>query len=177
MSDGYVEPSVSQVNVGAVSPEEALEITNFLYLEARLADESRYREWESLLDDDMRYWVPRGPGEFDPRNDISIIHDNRARLSSRLRQLMTGHRFAQSPPSPMRRLLSNVEISVEENSYRAFCNFVLYELSVQFGDRLNVWPGQYEYRLRRREGQLKMFFKKVVLVHGALPLPTLAFII
>lgn len=178
MSEGETQTLPHPDSIREVPLEEAAEINRFLYLEARLADESRYKEWEGLLDDDMCYWVPRGPGEFDPNKTVSVIYDNRARLSSRIRQLMTGKRLAQSPPSPMRRLLSNIEIHVEKDEgYRVFCNFVLYELSVQFGERLNIWPGQYEYRLRRRDGALKMFLKKAVLVHGALALPTLAFII
>lgn len=160
------------------SAEELAEATRFVYREARLADESRYEEWESLLDEEMCYWVPRGPGDFDPRKTVSVIYDNRSRLASRLRQLRTGKRFAQSPPSPMRRLLSNIEVYGEpDDGYRVFCNFVLYELAIQFGERLNVWPGQYEYGLRRRGTGLKMYFKKATLVNGALPLPTLAFIL
>lgn len=160
------------------SAQELAEVTRFLYREARLADESRYDDWEALLDDEMCYWVPRGPGNFDPRQTVSVIYDNRSRLASRLRQLRTGKRFAQSPPSPMRRLLSNIEVYAEqEDGYRVFCNFVLHELAIQFGERLNIWPGQYEYGLRRRAGGLKMYFKKATLVNGALPLPTLAFIL
>ena len=34
-------------------------LTAFIYLEARLADEARYDEWEALWADEARYWVPR----------------------------------------------------------------------------------------------------------------------
>ena len=34
------------------------EITDFLYREAELLDERRYREWLDLLADDVRYWMP-----------------------------------------------------------------------------------------------------------------------
>jgi 3-phenylpropionate/cinnamic acid dioxygenase small subunit len=33
-------------------------VTEFLYLEARLADEARYAEWLALWTDDGVYWVP-----------------------------------------------------------------------------------------------------------------------
>ena len=34
------------------------EIADFLYREAELLDERRYREWLALLADDIRYWMP-----------------------------------------------------------------------------------------------------------------------
>ena len=49
----------------AVSDRDYNAARDFLYLEARLADESRYLEWEALVEDDMVYWVPRGEGDFD----------------------------------------------------------------------------------------------------------------
>ena len=38
-----------------------------------------------------------------------MIYDNRSRISTRLKQLRTGKRYAQAPPSNLRRLLSNIE--------------------------------------------------------------------
>ena len=37
------------------------EIADFLYREAELLDERRYREWLDLLADDVRYWMPMRP--------------------------------------------------------------------------------------------------------------------
>lgn len=154
------------------------EVEAFLYMEARLADESRYSEWEALVDDDMFYWVPRGPENDDPDKNISITADTRARLANRIKQLNTGLRFAQVPPSPMRRLISNIEASEDSaKNLHVSCNFVLYELRVQSTHQLQVWPGRIEYRLRRKDGVLKMFFKKVILINGDMPIPSLAFII
>jgi len=94
-----------------VSEQEFREIEHFLYLEARLCDESRYLAWEELLEDDMFYWVPRGEGDFDPNKDVSLLCDNRTRLATRIRQLATGVRYSQVPPSPMRRVISNIEVT------------------------------------------------------------------
>ena len=162
-----------------ISREEIDAATRFLFEEARLADESRYLEWEQLVDDDMVYWVPRGEGNFDPEKHISITYDNRRRLANRIRQLDTGRRLSQKPPSPMRRLLSNIEVTREPNGeYRLFCNFALFELQIQATNALQGWPGRTEYRLRNREGRgLVMFFKKVTLVNGAGPVPSIAFLL
>src|ERR1700689_4132687 len=82
---------------------------SFIFLEARLADEGRYSEWEALWTDDARYWVPMREGQ-DPTSELSYINDNRSRIKSRVAQLNSGARHAQTPPSTMRRLVSNFEL-------------------------------------------------------------------
>jgi benzoate/toluate 1,2-dioxygenase beta subunit len=154
------------------------EIEQFIYQEARLADESRYSEWESLVDDDMFYWVPIGYGTESREKKVSITADSRSRLANRIKQLNTGLRFAQVPPSPMRRMISNIEAAdLGNGEFHVFCNFVLYELRVQSTNDLQVWPGRIEYKIRRKEGSFKMFFKKVMLITSTAPIPALAFII
>lgn len=116
---------------------------------------------------------------------VSVTADNRQRLATRIAQLKTGMRHSQLPVSPMRRVLSNIEIeTIEEpvkpgtREYRVGANFVLYELRAQSTHKMEVWPGRAEYSLRvGDDGEFKMFFKKVLLVHGSEPLSTLGFII
>jgi 3-phenylpropionate/cinnamic acid dioxygenase small subunit len=156
------------------------ELEAFLYLEARLADESRYKEWEALVTDDMHYWVPRGLADHDPRERLAYINDNRSRLRTRVQQLATGRRWSQTPPSPMRRMLSNIEVlelDAPGNNLRVAANMVLYELSVQAVGELRVWPGRATYRLRRENGELRMSQKIVELVHAEMGLPSMAFIL
>jgi len=165
--------------VDAVGLEEYRDICGFLYLEARLADESRYTEWEALAEEDMLYWVPRGEGNYDMNKQVSITADNRSRLRTRIAQLKTGKRHAQLPVSYMRRLISNIEaFHHPRGGYRVLSNFVLYELRRSSTATIETWPGQIEHHLRRRaDGSLGMFLKKVVLINGDEPLPSLAFII
>ncbi len=158
--------------------DEQKEVEAFLYLEARLADESHYSEWEDLVDDDMLYWVATGDGNYDPNKKVSITYDNRSRLATRIRQLNTGARHAQLPPSPMRRVISNIEIeNTVADEYIVFSNFVLLEVQAQSTHNLHMWGGRTEHRLRRKDGKLKMFYKKVMLVNAAEVLPSIAFIL
>ena len=158
--------------------DEQKEVEAFLYLEARLADESRYSEWEDLVDDDMMYWVPIGNGDYDPNKKVSITFDNRSRLATRIRQLNTGARHAQLPPSPMRRVVSNIEMeSTGAAEYTVLSNFVLLEMQAQSTHELHIWGGRVEHRLRRKDGKLKMFYKKVMLVNAAEGVPSIAFIL
>ncbi len=173
-------PAVASGGAVRCSAEEQREIEAFLYREARLADESRYAEWEALVTDDMHYWVPAGPAEGDPAATLSYINDNRARLATRIRQLQTGSRHAQTPASVMRRLLSNIEVlgvSDDGTTYETTANFVLYELAVQSTQELRVWPGRVRHTLRRIDGELRMAGKLVELVTASQPQPNLAFIL
>jgi benzoate/toluate 1,2-dioxygenase subunit beta len=174
--------SASGYPAGAVTVSEGThrEIEAFLYLEARLADESRYAEWEALVTDDMHYWVPKGTADHDPATRLSYINDNRARLATRIRQLQTGVRHAQTPPSPMRRIISNIEVIAADEAAGAFVvgsNFVIYEVAAQATRQLRIWPGRATHRLRRVEGRLRMSEKILELVTGSLPQPNMAFLL
>ena len=164
----------------ALSDTTRREIEAFLYLEARLTDESRYAEWEALVTDDMHYWVPKGAADYDPATRLSYINDNRARLATRIRQLQTGLRHAQTPPSPMRRIISNIEIIAADEAAGTFVvgsNFVLYEVAAQATRQLRIWPGRITHHLRRVEGGLRMSEKIVELVTSSLPQPNMAFLL
>ncbi len=161
-----------------VSAEERAEIEEFIFREARFADEGDYAAWEALVTDDMHYWVPFGPADYEPGTRMSFINDNRTRLATRIRQLLTGHRHAQTPPSPMRRVISNLELLEKTASeYKIAGNFALYELSAQATREMRVWAGRTTWQLRRTPPGLRLCRKVVELVNATEPLPTLAFII
>lgn len=162
--------------------DEALrrEVEDFLYLEARLADESRYEEWEALVTDDVHYWVPTSTAEADASSRLSYVNDNRSRLATRIRQLRTGLRHAQTPVSVMRRLVSNIEILAVDDAVGEITvgsNFILHELAHQATNEVRIWAGRTTHRLRRVDGRLRMAAKRVDLVNASGPLPNLAFLI
>ena len=153
------------------------EVEAFIYKEARFADESAYDDWEALWEDDALYWVPTRP-DTDPEVDISHIYDNRARIGTRIRQLKSGFRFSQVPPSPMRRVVSNIEIiSVTGEEYEVAANFMLMELAIQSTRDMNFWGGSIVYRLRRVNGELRLFYKKIMLVDADEPVANLSFLV
>jgi benzoate/toluate 1,2-dioxygenase beta subunit len=150
-------------------------IEAFIYREARLQDEHRYEEWEALWTDDALYWVPAGSDDADPEQSVSVIYDNRGRIATRVKQLTTGDRYSQTPPSRLRRLISNIELLGEEgDEIDVGANFLAYELRA--GLR-TLWAGRTLYRLRSADGELRLVRKKVLLVDNAAELMTLAFLI
>jgi len=153
-------------------------VCEFVYLECQLADESRWEEWEALLADDMHYWVPIAGADADPNRDVSIINDNRSRLRTRLKQLMTGTRHSQAPISVMRRMLSNIVVrTAEDGLIELEANFVVYEFQTQSTMSLNTWPGRVRYRLRETSDSFEIVQKRVDLIMASGNLPSLAFII
>jgi 3-phenylpropionate/cinnamic acid dioxygenase small subunit len=162
-----------------VSDRDHQAVVEFLYREARLADEARYAEWLALWTDDAVYWVPATTEpDADPETRISHIYDNRARLETRIKLLQTGHRYSQEPASLMRRLVSNIEVAEEpDGRLVAGSNFMLAELSVQAKAEMHWWVGRATHHLRRGDGPLRMSLKKVVLINAAEPLPNLSFLI
>ena len=156
------------------------QVEQFLFREARYADESDYDSWEALWTDDALYWVPAGGADVDPHRQMSVIFDNRSRIATRLKQLRTGKRYAQAPPSNLRRLLSNIEFLGGRTTPDAgvdlevAANFLVLESRARGN---TVWGGRTTYRLRRGADGLRLAYKKVVLVDNDKPLPTLGFLI
>jgi 3-phenylpropionate/cinnamic acid dioxygenase small subunit len=163
--------------VSATATETLREVEQFIYTEARLADEHAYDEWEALWTDDAVYWVPFGSDDADPETQMSVIYDNRSRIATRIKQFKTGKRHAATPLPRVRRVMSNVELldTDGDDEIRAGANFVAYE-SRERG--ITLWAGRVEYSLRRAAGgRLRMRRKHVLLVNNDRPLDTLAFLI
>ena len=148
----------------------------FLYREARLADEHDYDGWEALWTDDAVYWIPAGGrSDVDPTTQVSIAYDNRSRIRTRVAQLKSGKRHSQSPPSSVRRLVTNVELlGADGDDVLVGANF----LAVEARERgTTLWAGRADYRLRRVDGEIRLAGKKITLVDRDRPLFTLSFLI
>ena len=156
-------------------PEALHEVEQFIYREARLADEHAYDEWEALWTDDGVYWVPFGSDDADPETEMSVIYDNRSRIATRIKQFKTGKRHSATPPPRVRRVVSNVELLSDGDPLCVGANFVVYE-SRERG--ITLWAGRVEYRLSRaQDDTLRMVRKEVFLVNNDRPLDTLSFLI
>lgn len=151
------------------------EAEQFIYREARLADEHAYDDWEALWTDDGVYWVPFGSDDADPETQMSVIYDNRSRIATRIKQFKTGKRHSATPRPRVRRVVSNVELLEDGDPLLVGANFVVYE-SRERG--ITLWAGRAVYRLRRDSADtLRMARKDVFLVNNDRPLDTLSFLI
>jgi benzoate/toluate 1,2-dioxygenase beta subunit len=175
--------AVVRTDTGLAPPPDDFDhhaVEQFLYRESRLADEGDYDAWEALWTDDALYWVPIDGDGDDPQQHMSVIYDNRSRISTRLKQLRTGKRYAQAPPSNLRRLLSNIEFLGGRGNpeggvdLEVGANFLAIESRAR---DTRLWGGRTTYRIRRDDSGLRLAYKKVVLVDNDQPLPTLGFVI
>lgn len=169
--------AVAMAPAEAAGHDEALyrQVERFVHREARLQDEHLYAEWEALWTDDGIYWVPANGEDTDPERQMSILYDNRSRIGVRVRQLLSGKRFTQLPPSRLRHLVTNLELTGREGAdIHAACNVLVYESNLR-GETL--WAARTRYVLRQTGDGLRMARKTVVLVNNDKPLFTLSFLI
>jgi 3-phenylpropionate/cinnamic acid dioxygenase small subunit len=151
------------------------EVSQFLYREARLQDTHDYDAWEALWTDDGIYWVPANGTDTDPERQMSLIYDNRSRIALRIRQLKTGRRHSQTPPSQLARIIANVERLDHAGADIAIaCTMQIFETNLR-GDTL--WAARCEYRLRPEAAAFRLAYKKVVLVNNNKPLYTISFLV
>jgi 3-phenylpropionate/cinnamic acid dioxygenase small subunit len=151
------------------------EVEKLIFREARLMDEGRYEEWLSLWADDGVYWVPCNHDDIDPMREVSLIYDDRQRLSERVDRLKSGSVLAQEPKPRMRRVVSNIEIAAREGGeVIAHSNFILG--IARFGGQ-QIWMGRSIHRLRAAGGALKIAQKKVLLINSDQEMPLLQFLI
>lgn len=156
-------------------PERYHEVQQFIFREARLQDIHDYDAWEALWTDDALYWAPANGTDPDPERQMSLIYDNRSRIALRVRQLKTGRRHSQTPPSQLARVISNFEfLESQSEDIKVTCNAQIFETNLR-GD--TMWASRNEYTLRRVEGELRMAYKKVVLINNNKAIYTLSFLL
>ena len=151
------------------------DVSQFLFREARYADDHRYEDWEALWADDGIYWIPANGDDIDPERQMSIIYDNRSRIRLRVRQLMTGKRHTQEPQSRLRRIVGDIEVLKEDaRELQVTCNTMIFESALR-GDV--IWASRNEFVLRRDGDDFKIARKKVALVNNDKAIFTLSFLV
>ena len=148
-----------------------IEAEQFIYAEARLADDHRYDDWEALWTDDGLYWIPAGSGSAEsPDTHISVIYDNRSRIALRVAQLKTGKRHSQDPVSGVAHLISNVEVMRNDpHSTETRASFIVVESRSR---GMTTWAGTVHHTLTRVGTDVRMSRKVVTLVNRDQPIST-----
>lgn len=143
--------------------DEIVRVQSFLTREARLIDEGRFNDWLEHFTDDCLYWVPVTAGGGDPTTEVSHAFDDRRRLTDRVYWLRTGLAFSQIPASRTRRVIGNVETTVDpatgEQLVRS--NVVVHEFRAGV---TKTYPGWYGHVLRKTEGGWRIKLKQINLL-------------
>ena len=164
------KPSEADVPVGL---ELHHEITLFLYREARLLDEERYREWLALLTRDVHYWIPFRENRFrkdrrpppTPETSASLFNEGYDDLEDRVRRFETGMVWSEDPPPRLNRMVTNVEVfsTASREELSVMSNVAVYRSRRQDEE---VWYAAKRQDLLRREaGVWKLARRHVFLSH------------
>lgn len=136
------------------------EVERFLYDEAALLDARKYREWLSLVTDDIHYWMPIRrtvtikdiDREFTKPGDMAYFDDDRGMLEMRVKKLEASSAWSEDPPSRSRHFVSNVRIlDVAGDDITVEACFHL--LRTRLNSEVSEWFGRRTDVLRRtRDG-------------------------
>lgn len=148
--------SVDQASLERVLLEASVQ--QFLYHEADLLDERRYREWLDLLTDDYQYSMPlRQNVAYDAialcensaaGSELCWFDEGKATVEMRVRQLETGKHWAEEPVSRVSHIVTNIYVTeVDEPEVEVSCRFVVYRNRVDVETDFLV--GRRRDRLRR----------------------------
>jgi 3-phenylpropionate/cinnamic acid dioxygenase small subunit len=163
------------------------EVEQFLYREARLLDERRFREWLDLFTDDVRYWMGARSNRY-PRtskaisilspnryveddhtrdDELSIFDESKETLSGRVARLETGLAWAEDPPSRTRHLITNIEVAGDAGAeLTVHSNFIVYRSRAE--TEQDFYVGARQDLLRRIDGGLKISRRKMTLDQNVL---------
>jgi 3-phenylpropionate/cinnamic acid dioxygenase small subunit len=124
------------------------ELEDFLYQEADLLDQRRFREWLDLLAEDLVYFMPiRRNVKFGQHAEtentrqgegISWFDEDKWTLGKRVEQILTGVHYAEEPLSRVTHMVSNVRLldvqpSVEDpQEVTVGCRFLVFQNRVEY---------------------------------------------
>lgn len=143
---------------------DAREAERFLFHEARLLDERRFREWMGLFAEDGTYWVPAVPGQESPFDQASLFYDDRELMQTRIARLEHPRIHIQTPPSRTAHLIGNivVEDSGAPDEYAVASTVMMVEYR---NEKQRIFAGRQHHRLRREGEELKIVQKRVDLIN------------
>lgn len=154
-----------------VSLELHHQISQFLYLEARLLDDWQFRPWLDQLDEEIVYTMRTtvNAQTRDRRKGVQppttwIFNDNKDQLERRIARLETGMAWAEEPPSRTRHMISNLQVSETERPdlFAVRLNYLLYRAQKERDETFYV--GTRTDHVRRLDGgQWRLAAREIVL--------------
>jgi 3-phenylpropionate/cinnamic acid dioxygenase small subunit len=168
--------------------ETIREVEQFLYREARLLDERRFRTWVDLFADDVHYFMAARTNRYPksskaikildpdryveddlPREDeMALLHESKETLRRRIARLETGMAWAEDPPSRTRHLITNIEVEPGDSpsELKVYSNFMVYRNRGETEQEFYV--GARQDVLRHIGGTWKIARRRVILDQNVL---------
>ena len=150
------------------------EAEDLLFLEARLLDERRFDAWLDLYTADAVYWMPARWGQDSITDEVSLFHDDRMTMETRVGRLLHPRAHAQLPASRTMHLVGNVRLAGQADGLLRVQSSCLFH-EFRAPDR-TVLAALVEHRLRQDGDALRIAWKRVDLLecdqpHRSLQIP------
>jgi 3-phenylpropionate/cinnamic acid dioxygenase small subunit len=156
------------------------EVEDLFYGEADLLDERQYEQWLTLFTDDVRYWMPlrknvswhQREEDTSADDEVGWIDDDKATLTARVKQLMTGIHWAEEPISRVSHVITNIRLHEELDtlhdgaSMTVKCRFLVYRNRLE--TETDFLVGRRADTLRRVDGDLKIAARKIFIEQSVL---------
>ena len=158
------------------------DMEDFLYVEADLLDERRFREWLNLLADDITYFMPIRRnvkfGQHAQRENtvqgsgISWFDEDKWTLTKRVDQILTGVHYAEEPLSRVCHMVSNVQIrrvtpSLDDpHEVEVRCRFLVYQNRIEY--ETYTFVGKRTDLIRRTSDGWKIARREILLDQNVL---------
>lgn len=175
-------PATASLERNAAYFQLRAEVEDFLYLEADLLDERRYREWLDLMAEDISYFMPmRRNVKFGqhaerentkPGEGISWFDEDKWTLTKRVDQILTGVHYAEEPLSRICHLVTNIRIvtalpSVDDaQDVEVSARFVVYQNRIEYENYTFI--GRRKDRLRRHGSGWQIARREIILDQNVL---------
>jgi len=180
MSDVQLQqPQAASVPVGSATYNRIVE---HLYLEARMLDEIRLKEWGATLAEDLVYTAPLRETRPVSQQAASVVrtmqhyHDDYRSVMGRIMRLTaTKSAWAEDPPSRTRRLVTNVlvEAGDKPDEYRVRSYLLITRSRFNF-DEFDLISAERRDVLRVSGDSFKLARREIVLDQAVLGTPNLA---
>jgi len=138
------------------------EAEQFLFHEARLLDERRFRDWMALFAEDGTYWVPATPDQGSPFDQASLFYDDCDLMQTRIARLEHPRIHVQTPPSRTAHLIGNVVVQSDADEIVVGSTVIMVEYR---NEKQRIFAGRQTHRLRREDSQLRIVQKRVDLIN------------
>jgi len=151
-------------------------ITQFYTREARYLDDLEFDKWIGLMAKDLRYWMPivsnrigRGIGsELTERGHLAHFEDDFESMSNRVKRLATGRAWAETPPGRTNHMVSNVEVTGQDDDMvQVTSKFLIYRSHMETDQE--IFSGTRKDSLRAdAETTWKIADRTILLDHAVL---------
>lgn len=159
------------------------EVEQFLYREAALLDERRFRDWLELLTDDISYILETNTlaQVRDRRKGVAppttyIFNETKYQLERRVARVESGLAWSEEPASRTRHFVSNIRILARDgDEIEVACNYLTHR-AAKARDHHNFIGARVD-RLRRVDGQWKICSRLLELDEFVLTAPNISILL